>query len=106
MRKVLTFVFAGNGFNNTFYGYEHDIVNVACLSGKRLTVAACFYGINSASPGCSGSTVSANCLSMDVSSMCTTLCNSTSCYFAIENTNFGDTCVGILKAFWMYFTCA
>ncbi|CAF4780827.1 unnamed protein product [Rotaria magnacalcarata] len=91
----------GNGFNNTFYGYEHDVVNVSCSTGKALTVAACFYGINSANPGCGGSTVSANCLSMDVSSTCATLCNSSYCYFAVDNTNFGDTCFGLLKTFWI-----
>jgi hypothetical protein len=105
-KKYKLFFFIGNGFNNTYYGQEHNIVNVSCLAGKSLTVGACFYGINSASPGCAGSTVSANCLSMDVSSNCSVLCNTTYCYFAIENYNFGDTCNGIVKTFWMYFTCA
>ncbi|CAF1140420.1 unnamed protein product [Rotaria sordida] len=63
----------GSGFNNTFYGHENDVLNVSCATGKTLTVAACFYGINSATPGCSGSTGSANCLSMDVSSTCSAL---------------------------------
>ncbi|CAF3901933.1 unnamed protein product, partial [Rotaria sp. Silwood1] len=62
------------GFNNTFYGHENDVLNVSSATGKTLTVAACFYGIDSATPGCGGSTVSANCLSMNVSSTCRTLC--------------------------------
>ncbi|CAF3909898.1 unnamed protein product, partial [Rotaria sp. Silwood1] len=56
----------GGGFNNTFYGHENDVLNVSSATGKTLTVAACFYGINSATPGCDGSTVLANCLSMNV----------------------------------------
>jgi hypothetical protein len=107
LTKILAFLFIGNGFNNTFYGHEHDTVNVACPTGQSLTVAACFYGVNSANPGCTGATASAGCLSMDVTTTCAMLlCNSNSCYFAIENTNFGDTCIGILKTFWMYYTCA
>ncbi|CAF1668663.1 unnamed protein product, partial [Rotaria sp. Silwood1] len=57
---------SGGGFNNTFYGHENDVLNVSSATGKTLTVAACFYGINSATPGCDGSTVLANCLSMNV----------------------------------------
>ncbi|CAF5117333.1 unnamed protein product, partial [Rotaria sp. Silwood1] len=61
------------GFNNTFYGHENDVLNVSSVTGKTLTVAACFFGINSAIPERGGSTVSANCLSTNVSSTCLTL---------------------------------
>ncbi|CAF1590969.1 unnamed protein product [Adineta ricciae] len=96
----------GNGFNNTFYGNEHDVANVSCASGKTLKVAACFYGINSANPGCQPPTASATCSSMDVTSKCASQCNSNSCNFAVENTVFGDTCYGLVKTFWMYYTCS
>ncbi|CAF3855716.1 unnamed protein product, partial [Rotaria sp. Silwood1] len=82
------------GFNNTFYGHENDVLNVSSATGKTLTVAACFYGIDSATPGCGGSTVSANCLSMNVSSTCRTLCNSSYCYYTIDNANFGTPALG------------
>jgi len=96
----------GNGFNNTYYGREHDIVNVSCTLGKSITVAACFYGINNATPGCGGTTTSATCQSMDVSAGCKQFCSSSLCSFQIENTLFNDTCYGKLKQFWMYFTCS
>ncbi|CAF4872727.1 unnamed protein product [Rotaria socialis] len=105
-QKLLTFVFTGGGFNNTFYGHENDVLNASCATGQSLTVAACFYGINSATPGCGGSTVSANCFSMDVTSTCVALCNPNYCYYTIDNANFGDTCFGLVKTFWMYFTCS
>ena len=106
-QRVLLFLrFIDNGFNNTFYGQEHDVANVSCGTGKKLKVVACFYGINSANPGCQPPTASANCSSMDVTSKCASQCNSSSCNFAVENSNFGDTCVGQVKTFWMYFTCS
>ncbi|CAF1672562.1 unnamed protein product, partial [Adineta ricciae] len=96
----------GNGFNNTFYGSEHDVVNVSCASGKTLKVAACFYGINSANPGCQSYTASATCSSMDVTSKCASQCNSSSCTFPVENSVLGDTCFSLQKTFWMYYTCS
>ncbi|CAF4728118.1 unnamed protein product [Rotaria socialis] len=99
-------LWTGGGFNNTFYGHENDVLNASCATGQSLTVAACFYGINSATPGCGGSTVSANCFSMDVTSTCVALCNPNYCYYTIDNANFGDTCFGLVKTFWMYFTCS
>ncbi|CAM4752922.1 unnamed protein product [Rotaria magnacalcarata] len=97
---------SGGGFNNTFYGHENDVLNASCATGERLTVVACFYGINSATPGCGGATVLANCFSMDVTSTCVALCNPNYCYYTIDNANFGDTCFGLVKTFWMYFTCS
>ena len=86
------------GYNRTFYGGEGVNVSVNCVAPTpTLTLIRAFYGYNNAS--------SCNCTKMDVTQVIQTQCNTTACSFTANNTLLTDTCPGIRKTFWMYYTC-
>ncbi|CAF1089799.1 unnamed protein product [Didymodactylos carnosus] len=94
------------GYYNTYYGLEHDVISECCATGKTIYVVAAIFGINDANRSRSASTASNGSAAIDKSIIIRPLYTSLCCNFAVEDSVIGDSCIGKLKTFWLYWTCS